>query len=133
MADFRLNEPNDYKIFCGWLVHHWMSYSRLLPLQLLKEIYARSSHTQSVLSIMLGYLASGDTFEDLKFINAISPQSIGILILETCLLLGRQMITKRILCKTVYRLFNIFSLHTITTRWSVISCSINYCTILLTV
>ena len=66
MTDFRLNEPNDYKIFCSWLVHHWMSYLRLLPLQLLKEIYARSSHTQSVLSVMLGYLSSGDTFEDLK-------------------------------------------------------------------
>jgi len=63
MTNFRLNEPNDYKIFCGWLVHHWMSYSRLLPLQLPKDIYARSSHTQAVLSIMLGYLASGDTLE----------------------------------------------------------------------
>jgi hypothetical protein len=43
---------------------------------------------------MLGCLASGDTFEDLKFINAISPQSNGIIMLETCLLLGRQVITE---------------------------------------
>ena len=52
----------------------------------------REAH--SVLSIMLGCLASGDTFEDLKFINAISPQSNGIIMLETCLLLGRQVITE---------------------------------------
>ena len=35
------------------------------------------------LSITLRYLATGNTFEDLKFISAISPQLIGIIVMET--------------------------------------------------
>jgi hypothetical protein len=82
---------------------------------------------------MLGCLATVNAFEDLTFINAPSPQSIGITVLETCLLFGRQAINEWILCNTVYRLFSIFfSLHSITARRSIILCSINYYTILLT-
>jgi hypothetical protein len=33
-----LNELNDYKNFCGSVIHHVLSYSSLLPLQSLKEI-----------------------------------------------------------------------------------------------
>jgi hypothetical protein len=66
----RLSEPNDYKIFCSWIVHHLMSYSRLLPQQSLKEIHARSYHSWH-LSIILGYLNTGNAIEDLKFITAI--------------------------------------------------------------
>lgn len=36
------------------------------------------------LSATLRFLASGQTFEDLKFLTAISPQSLGIIIIETC-------------------------------------------------
>jgi hypothetical protein len=36
------------------------------------------------LSITLRYLATGNTFEDLKFTSAISPQSIDIIVMETC-------------------------------------------------
>jgi len=36
------------------------------------------------LSVTLRYLATGNTFEDLKFISAISPQSIGKIVIETC-------------------------------------------------
>ncbi|XP_041361954.1 uncharacterized protein LOC121377926 [Gigantopelta aegis] len=36
------------------------------------------------LSITLRFLATGNTFEDLKFISAISPQSIGRIVIETC-------------------------------------------------
>jgi hypothetical protein len=35
------------------------------------------------LSITLRYLATGNTFEDLKFTSAISPQSIDIIVMET--------------------------------------------------
>lgn len=38
MTDLRMSEPNDYRIFCGWMVHQLTRYSILLPLQLLKEI-----------------------------------------------------------------------------------------------
>lgn len=34
------------------------------------------------LSITPGYLATGNALEDLKFINAVSPQSIGIIVLK---------------------------------------------------
>ncbi|CAD7078732.1 unnamed protein product [Hermetia illucens] len=37
------------------------------------------------LSATFRFLASGQTFEDLKFLTAISPQSLGVLIMETCL------------------------------------------------
>jgi len=46
MTDLRMSEPDDYKRFCGCMVQHFMSYSRLLPLQWIKEIHVRSSHSQ---------------------------------------------------------------------------------------
>jgi hypothetical protein len=42
---------------------------------------------------MLCYLATGNNFEDLKFIG-VTSQSIGIIVLEMCLLLGRQKVTE---------------------------------------
>ncbi|GFO29311.1 Pol polyprotein [Plakobranchus ocellatus] len=36
------------------------------------------------LSITLRFLATGNSFEDLKFISAISPQAIGSIVMETC-------------------------------------------------
>jgi len=41
------------------------------------------------LSITLRYLATGNAFENLKFTSAISPQSIGIIVMETCTALTR--------------------------------------------
>jgi hypothetical protein len=38
MTDLMLDEPNDYKIFCSWMIQLLMSYSKLLPLLSLKEI-----------------------------------------------------------------------------------------------
>jgi len=32
MTDLMLNEPNDYKIFCSWMIRHLMSHSKLLAL-----------------------------------------------------------------------------------------------------
>ena len=36
------------------------------------------------LSATLRYLATGDKYEDLKFITAISPRSLGLIVIETC-------------------------------------------------
>jgi hypothetical protein len=58
------------------------------------------------LSITLRCLATGNNFEDLKFIR-VTSQSTGIIVQETCLLLGRQTVTEWILRSTVHRLFNI--------------------------
>jgi hypothetical protein len=55
------------------------SFSELLAIvtpTITKKIHARNSQSQH-LSIMLGYLAIGNGFEDLKFISAMSPQSTG--------------------------------------------------------
>jgi hypothetical protein len=49
------------------------------------------NHSQR-LSISLRYLATENNFEGLKFIMVKSEQ-IGIIALETCLLLGRQTVT----------------------------------------
>jgi hypothetical protein len=49
LRDLRMSEPIDYKIICSWIVHPLMGYSRFLPLQSLKQIHARSSHSQSAL------------------------------------------------------------------------------------
>ena len=62
--------------FCGWMVHHLMSYSKLLPLQWIKETDVRSSHSQR-LSITQGHLATVNAFEDLQFRSATSVQSLG--------------------------------------------------------
>jgi len=37
MTDLMLDEPNDYKIFCSWKIHRFMSCSKLLHVSL-KEI-----------------------------------------------------------------------------------------------
>lgn len=36
------------------------------------------------LSLTLRYLASGNTFEDLKFLTAIAPYTISLIVMETC-------------------------------------------------
>jgi hypothetical protein len=38
MTDLMLDEPNDYKKFCSWMIDRLMSYSKLLPLLSLQEI-----------------------------------------------------------------------------------------------
>jgi hypothetical protein len=65
-----------------------------------RYICEKQSHSGSVIHYA-GLFGFRRYSWNLKFINAISPQSTGIIILETCLLLGRQTITKWILCKTV--------------------------------
>ena len=43
-----LNELNDYKNFCGSVIHRVLSYSGLLPLQSLREILKREKQSLSV-------------------------------------------------------------------------------------
>ena len=54
------------------------------PLIRKKDTVMRSSIPPSErLSITLRYLASGNSFEDLQFLTATSPQAIGKLVIET--------------------------------------------------
>jgi hypothetical protein len=62
---------------CESTVYHLIGHSRLLPLQSLnKYLPARRTHSQRS-SNKLRYLATGNNFEDLKFLRATS-QSTGI-------------------------------------------------------
>jgi len=44
----------------------------------------KSVTTLERLAVTLRYLASGNTFEDLNFLCALSPQAIGQMVIETC-------------------------------------------------
>jgi hypothetical protein len=74
MTYLRLNEPNGDNIFCGWIVNHLLSYSRLLPLQSTKDLLTcEKLSLYQILSITLCYLEGGNTFEALKFVSARFP------------------------------------------------------------
>lgn len=50
-----------------------------------KVMREATSTQQRLLSITLHYLATGNTFKDLKLNSAISTQALGIIVMETCL------------------------------------------------
>ena len=88
LNDLRLSEPSDFKNF---LRLDAKSFDELLKM-ITPRIEKRNRPTtmrdaippSQRLSITLRYLATGNTFEDLKFTSAVSPQSIGIIVMETC-------------------------------------------------
>ena len=86
LQELRLNEPDDYRNF---LRMDSTTYDELLamvtPIIQKEDTVMRYAITTSQrLSITLRCLATGNTFEDLKFSSAISPQSIGKIVMETC-------------------------------------------------
>jgi hypothetical protein len=86
LSDLRLSEPNDFRNF---LRLDGSSFDELLKM-VTPEIEKRNTTmrdaipTSQRLSITLRYLATGNTFEGLKFTSAMSPQSIGASVMETC-------------------------------------------------
>lgn len=86
LAELRTNEPHDYRNF---LRMDALSFDELLELvspyiRKCDTIMRQSISPMERLSLTLRYLATGNTYEDLKFITAISPQSIGVIVIETC-------------------------------------------------
>jgi hypothetical protein len=86
LKDLRLSEPSDFQKF---LQLDATSFDELLkmvtPRIEKRNTTMRDAIPQSQrLSVTLCYLAAGNTFEDLKFTSAISPQSVGIIVMETC-------------------------------------------------
>ncbi|CAH2088823.1 unnamed protein product [Euphydryas editha] len=86
LKDLELTELKDFK-----------NYMRMDPIkfrQLIQLVKPLIEKTNTVmreaispfqrLAITLRYLATGNTFEDLKFSTAISPQSLGKIVIETC-------------------------------------------------
>jgi hypothetical protein len=117
---------------CDSTVHHWMGYWRQLLHWSSCYLYNRCRNTNmreavtnnQRLSIMLRHLTPGNNFEDPKFIN-VTYQWNGIIVLEMCILLGRQKVSVWILPNTLQRLFNILcNPFNITPRWSITVCHI---------
>ena len=81
----RLSEPSDFQTF---LRLDATSFDELLKM-ITPRIEKRNTAMQDAvpaskrLSIALRYLAAGSAFEYLKFTIAISPQSVGIIVMET--------------------------------------------------
>jgi hypothetical protein len=86
LRDLRVSEPSDFQNF---LQLDTTSFDELLKM-ITPQTEKRNTTMHNAippsqrLSITLCYLATGNTFEDLKFTSAISPQSIGIIVMETC-------------------------------------------------
>ena len=86
LKHLRLSEPSDFQNF---LRLDATSFDELLKM-ITPRIEKRNTTMRDVippsqlLSITLRYLATRNTFEDLKFTSAVSPESIGIILMETC-------------------------------------------------
>lgn len=86
LSELRISEPTDFRNF---LRLDGTLFDELLRM-VIPEIQKRDTIMRDAiprsqrLSITLRYLATGNTFEDLKFTSAVSPQSIGIIVMETC-------------------------------------------------
>jgi hypothetical protein len=107
LTDLRQSKPKNYTFpFVSWMIHHSMSYSRLLPLHSIQEgLICRKQSSQSVLNhstMLFGH------WKTLFSLCAISLQSTGMLVLVMCLELCRQTVAKRLMHNTVHRLLNLF-------------------------
>ena len=88
--DSLLNEvitsPQDYKNFLR-MDHDTFTHllTAVTPLIEKKDTQFRDAiPPKERLTSTLRFLATGDSFEDLKFSTCISPQSLGYIVMETC-------------------------------------------------
>jgi hypothetical protein len=86
LKDLSLSEPNDFQNFLRLDATSFDELQKMVTPRIEKRNTTTRDAIPSsqLLSVSLRYLATGNTFEDLKFTNAISPQLIGIIIMETC-------------------------------------------------
>ena len=86
LRELRDDEPEDYRNF---LRMDAASYDELLDMvrpliQKEDTIMREAIPPNERLSITLRFLATGNSFEDLKFLCRTSPQAIGRIVFETC-------------------------------------------------
>jgi len=86
LKELQLSSPSDYK---NYLRMDHVTFSKLLELvtPYIQKQYTNMREPISPaqrLSCTLRYLAIGVKFEELKFITAIAPQTLGKIIIETC-------------------------------------------------
>ena len=86
LKDLMLTEKGDFKFFLRLNLEQFQELLELVtPLIQKKNTNMREAIPPfQWLSITLRYLATGNTLEDLKFHSAISPQSLSLIIMETC-------------------------------------------------
>ena len=86
MKELRVSEPEDYRNYLRMNSAAFDELLRMLAPIITKQntVMRDSIPAYTRLSVTLRYLATGNTFEDLKFSNAVSPQSISKIVMETC-------------------------------------------------
>lgn len=87
LAELRETSPYDFRNFMRMNTECYDELLNLVTPIIQKEDtqMRKSISPQQRLSVTLRYLATGNSFEDLKFSTAISAQSIGVIVIETCL------------------------------------------------
>ena len=86
LNELRFIEPNDFLNFVRMDTDLFDELLALVAPEIEKSstIMREAIPVTQRLSTTLRYLASGNTFEDLKFLTAMSPQSIANIVMETC-------------------------------------------------
>lgn len=86
LKDLEVTAPSDFKNFLRMDSETYMELLNLTaPLIEKQDTCMRPAITPNErLSATLRYLSSGQSFEDLKFLTTISPQSLGLIVIETC-------------------------------------------------
>ncbi|XP_050320922.1 uncharacterized protein LOC126753463 isoform X2 [Bactrocera neohumeralis] len=86
LKTLRETEPKDYKNYMR--MSDEVFYDLLLKVKVFIEkedtIMREAISAENRLAITLRFLATGNSFEDLKFSTAISAQAIGKIVIETC-------------------------------------------------
>lgn len=80
------NEPNDYQNFLRMDEEVFNCLLNMVSPYIVKQntVMRESISPRERLSITLRYLATGTTFEDLKFSTYTSPITISCIVMETC-------------------------------------------------
>lgn len=86
LNELKVSQPDDFKNYMRMDDATFQDLlEKIKPIIIKKDTFMRDAISpETRLSITLRYLANGNSFEDLKFFYAVSPQSIGIIVIETC-------------------------------------------------
>lgn len=86
LKELKENEPQDYRNYMRIDEEKFTKLLDMIKNKITKEdtVMRQAISAKFRLAITLRYLATGNSFEDLKFSAAISPQAIGKIVLETC-------------------------------------------------
>lgn len=86
LDELRLSSPSDYRNYLRMDHTKFLKLLKMITPMIEKQDTCMREPISSAqrLSCTLRYLATGVNFEELKFITAIAPQTIGKIIIETC-------------------------------------------------